>query len=77
MPKDLVGNELQIGDVVLDLSERIVCRIVRVYDKSITTDLQIRKENEDRKLYGHKPVDSETCSFHKLATSVVKIVLPE
>ena len=33
MVKDFVGNELHVGDTVLDLSERKVCTIMKLYKK--------------------------------------------
>ena len=77
MAKDYVGNELKVSDVVLDLNERVVCRIVKIWNKSVTTDVQLERENEHLKRYGHRQVDETTCRNHKLAKCFVRILLPE
>lgn len=78
MVKDFVGNELHVGDTVLDLSERKVCTIVKLYKKEVTTSLQVEQQIADYARYGlKKPVTESDYKYHKRATCVVRILTPE
>lgn len=70
---DRVGNELHVGDEVYDLKENVVCKIVKLWNKSVTTDLQLERENEKNEYYGDEPTDAEHCGVHKLASGVIRI----
>lgn len=79
MVKDFVGNELKVGDIVLDLNEKKVCTIEKLYNKEVTTSLEVERAIKTWNYYfpDKECPEKNKTKYHKRATCVVKIIVPE